>query len=105
MTATVVSELERIERNDQIAAFNKAEAELGANVVKDIAETISSLPEKLLAPKDEHLRDVFVSWCASHAVRSCATRPSTVAAFILDNKDDARLASILAEITALHDKH
>src|SRR4029077_5188736 len=98
MTSPVLSEIERIRRNQEIAEFDKNE--------KAMLEKLVPLPRIDLAEHKENLAP-FLEWCQKQGVRHCLARPWVIATFLTEHAhrgEEFALNSISA-IAALHDFH
>jgi hypothetical protein len=93
--------IEAQKKREQIAAFEKAEAELAA--------TLPDTPRPLIDPETKSRLEAFLHWCNEKNVRFCPARPTTVAAYVrfqaaLGVSEDKILAG-LAAVEALHHYH
>jgi hypothetical protein len=110
MTA-ILSEIDRQKRREQVAAWDKAEAELAAEVTKTL-ELERKLPGAVVeanAPADtteELAWQTFVDFCNKRNVRRLPAKPSTVAGFLLYcGLSHESMLDALAAITRAHDRH
>ncbi len=78
----VLSELERMRRNEQIARWNENENALAKRLVRQLAQDFAELgtppkaAEIIQSGDDVAQANKFINWCKQHAVRSCPARPS-----------------------------
>ena len=97
MTA-VLSEIERIKRQEQIAAFDKNE--------RAILEKLEPQPRIDLAEHKAHIEG-FMAWCAKSGVRHCLARNWVVASYLNEHahRGETFLVDAISAISALHDYH
>ena len=117
MTNAVLSEIERQKRSEQAKAWDKAEAELAAEVAKKIeqrfadSKTKPSLQLHLQAMADMNemshaMKLRFVTYCERWGVRNLPAKPQTVSGFLLDNNlSHEQALEALSIIAAMHDRH
>ena len=98
MTSPVLSELERIKRNEQIAAFDKNE--------RAMLEKLGPMPRVDLGEHKTFI-DLFIDWCSKNGVRHCAARPWVVATFLTEHahRGEEFALNVVNAIGALHDFH
>jgi len=104
MTAAVLSEIERLKQNEQIAKWTQNENAL----LKQLQESAPALPiNNGSSETDLALQRDFVKWCSNKAVRHCPARPWVVASFILEHRHrgESHVLDSLAAIGRLHDRH
>ena len=98
MTSPVLSELERIKRNEQIAAFDKNE--------RAMLEKLGPPPGVDLADHQTFLA-LFLEWCTKQGVRSCLARPWVISTFLTEHahRGEEFALNAINAIAALHDYH
>ena len=98
MTSPVLSELERIKRNEQIAAFDKNE--------RAMLEKLGPMPRVDLAEHKTFI-DLFIDWCSKNGVRHCVARPWVVATYLTEHvhRGEEFALNVVNAIGALHDYH
>ena len=98
MTSPVLSELERIKRNEQIAAFDKNE--------RAMLEKLGPMPRVDLGEHKTFI-DLFIDWCSKNGVRHCAARPWVVATFLTEHvhRGEEFALNVINAIEALHSHH
>ena len=108
----VVAELERIKRNEQIAAWTKNEAEIATQVAKKLELEIArqgKLPQTISEASylDNLTWQAFVDYCTRHNIRHLPAKPHSVASFLLDDRQLShdRMLEILTVIARAHDQH
>ena len=96
--AEVLSEIERIKRQEQAREWDKNE--------KAMLEKLAPLPRVDLAPHKEHIES-FMAWCAKSGVRHCVAKPWVVATYLNEHghRGEAFLVDAISAISALHDYH
>ena len=86
----------------QRATLDRNEAEIAADIAARIGRS-------LLDEESKRVLMPFVEWCNTHAVRYCAAKPATVAAFVFHQKRigaaDSMMLATLHAVTLLHDAH
>jgi hypothetical protein len=96
MTANpVLSEIERINRNEQIAEWDKNE--------KAIAGQLPPFSQRPLNEQESLALNPFLKWCRLNGVRHCPAKPTTVAGFISEHR--AEPVETLLAIERMHDIH
>lgn len=103
MTAPVLSEIERLKQNEQIAKWTQNENAL----LKKLQESAPALPISNASETELALQREFVKWCSDKCVRHCPARPWVVASFILErgHGGESHVLDCLAAVAALHNKH
>lgn len=98
MTSPVLSELERIKRNEQIAAFDKNE--------RAMLEKLE-LPPRVDLAEHKTFIDLFIDWCSKNGVRHCVARPWVVATFLTEHahRGEEFALNVVNAIEALHSHH
>lgn len=86
----------------QRTTLDRNEAEIAAGIAARIGRSpLDDESRRSLVP--------FVEWCNTHAVRYCAAKPATVAAFVFHQKRlgaaDGVVLATLDAVTRLHDAH
>ena len=96
--SAVLSEIDRIKRNEQIAEFDKNE--------RAILEKLLPLPRIDLGEHQEFLAP-FLDWCKKQGVRSCLAKPGIVATFICEHahRGEEFALNTVNAIEALHSYH
>jgi hypothetical protein len=96
----LADEIEKAKQREQIAAWDRGEAELRNGLGLDIPK--SQLSTDLLARMA-----LFSEFCAERSCRKLPAKPHTVAAFVLDRASRGErvqvVLSLLAAIEAVHD--
>ena len=105
MTA-ILSEIDRQKRREQVATWDKAEAELAADVSRTL-ELERKLPSvESPDPIEELAWQTFVDFCDKRNARRLPSKPSTVAAFLLfGGLSHEAMLDALASISRKHDSH
>jgi hypothetical protein len=103
---TVLNEIELIKKREKIAAWDKAEAELAAEVSRTL-ELERKLPSvESPDPIEELAWQTFVDFCDKRNARRLPSKPSTVAAFLLfGGLSHEAMLDALTAITRKHDQH
>jgi hypothetical protein len=110
-----LSEIERLNRNEQIARWNDNENALAKRLVEQLAQDFAEqdksprAAEIIQSGDDVAQPNNFINWCKQQEVRSCPAKPSTVAAYIREyrehkDREDLVLAKLTA-ISAMHGRH
>ena len=100
--SAVLSEIDRIKRQEQAATWDRNEKLLAERVALEV-EVVVDVP---LTSLESLTQQQFVEWCSAKAVRHCPAKPSTVAAFILDSRlKHDRMLDALNVIARLHNKY
>jgi hypothetical protein len=109
--AEILSEIDRIKRAEQVAAWTASEAAMAERLAQgfELLAAQGKLPTDALAveltPVESLLKQRFVEWCAENGVRNCPSRPSTVSTFLLDQSlEHEQALAALSAIGKLHDK-
>jgi hypothetical protein len=105
MTA-ILSEIARQKRREQVAAWDKAEAELAAEVTRTLE--LERKPPSVESPDpiEELAWQTFVDFCDKRNARRLPSKPSTVAAFLLfGGLSHEAMLDALTAITRKHDQH
>jgi len=110
-----LSEIERLNRNAQIAKWDANENALAKRLVDQLAQDFAEQgkPPKaaeVIQSSDDALHaNNFVRWCNQQEVRSCPAKPSTVAAYIREYREHKDREDLvldkLAAISAIHSRH
>ena len=112
----ILDEIERQRRLEMARSWDRAEAELAAEVSKTL-ETELSQPDKIPGaivevhaepdhPIEEMAWQTFVDFCNIRGARRLPAKPSTVAAFLLyGGLTHERMLDALAIIGRMHDRH
>jgi hypothetical protein len=111
--SAILSEIERAKRNDQIAAWTKAESAMAERLTEKLAAKFSSRERApiteavpVLTDDEQELWQDFVSYCGVEGVRHLPCRPSSCASYLLDRKlTSERMLDTIAAITKMHDRH
>jgi hypothetical protein len=93
-------EIARAKQREQIAAFERNEANIAAGVIAVVG------PESVAGNDERRLFAPFVKWCDAQGIRYCPAKPATVAAFVCaESLPPDRLLGTLAAIAQIHDEH
>jgi hypothetical protein len=97
---SLAQEIERAKQREQIAKWDEGERKLAAEL----------RPVKVPITQDVVTRfSVFGKWCMARSVRKLPAKPTTVAAFCLEQRDLGAIPQIilalLAAIEAVHNSH
>ena len=97
---TLGQEIERAKQRDQIAKWDEGERKLAAEL----------RPVNVQITEDVITRfSIFGKWCLARSARKLPAKPTTVAAFVLEQRDLGAtpqiILSLLAAIEAVHNSH
>jgi len=97
---TLAEEIERAKQREQIARWDEGERKLAAEL----------RPVNVQITEDVVTRfSVFGKWCMARSVRKLPTKPTTVAAFCLEQRDLGAtpqiILSLLGAIEVVHNSH
>jgi len=97
--AALAAELQRADRQRQLAEYQKNETAMAERLAVPPAEPLSDDEWELLTP--------WVNWCAQRGVRHLPARPEVVASFISEvaHRGPEYVASMVAAIGRMHTVH
>lgn len=95
--AEVLSEIQRIRRNEQIAEWDKNE--------KALADQLPPFSQRPMTEREKLLLNPFLKWCHQNGVRHCPVKPSVLAAFVAEQEYRTEPVETLLACERLHDIH
>ena len=111
----ILSEIEKARQREKIDAWNKNEGLLANRLAEKLLAKFAAreqVPPSITeaqstpTPLEQEVWQDFKSWCDSEGVRFLPSRPSSVAAWMLDRKlSHERMLDAIAVITKMHDRH
>ena len=95
--AEVLSEIQRIRRNEQIAEWDKNE--------RALADQLSPFSQRQLTEQELLVLGPFLRWCQQKGVRSLPVKPTVLAAFVSDQQYKMEPIETLLAIERSHSIH